>query len=179
VDSARGRLDSAIAGYRNALAAVPASDYALAIGEIHELRGEVAAAERAYARAGALIRRERPNGVDIDAELALFEADHGNPAHAIALAERAWGVRPSVGTADAYAWALHQAGRDAEAAAFSAKAMRLGSRDPQFLYRAGVIARASGDPTLARKLLRRLLEQSPRFDPLLAPRAHAALAAIG
>jgi tetratricopeptide (TPR) repeat protein len=179
VDAARGRLDRAIAGYREALAALPASDYALSLGEIEELRGNRAAAERAYARAGALIRRERPNGVDVDAELALFEADHGSPVRAVVLAERAWAVRPSVATADAYAWALHRAGRERAAAAFSARAMRLGSRDPLFLYRAGMIARASGDPARARLLLGTLLGQSPRFNPLLAPRARAALAAIG
>jgi len=179
VEAARGRLDTAIAGYRDALAALPASDYALLIGEIHEMRGNEAAAERAYAQAGALIRRERPNGVDVDAELALFEADHGSPAAAVSLAARAWEVRPSVATADAYAWALHRAGRERAAAAFSAEAMRLGSRDPLFLYRAGMIARASGEAARARLLLGSLLEQSPRFNPLLAPRALAALAAIG
>jgi hypothetical protein len=151
----------------------------LAIGEVEELRGKEAAAERAYAQAGALIRRERPNGVDVDAELALFEADHGSPDRAVALAQRAWGVRPSVATADAYAWALHRAGRPAEASRFSAEAMRLGSRDPFFLYRAGMIARAAADTDRARTLLGELLEQSPRFNPLLAPRARAALAAIG
>ena len=179
VDAARGRLDRAITGYREALSTLPASDYALAIGEIEELRGNEAAAERAYAQAGALIRRERPNGVDVDAELALFEADHGSPARAVRLAERAWAVRPNVATADAYAWALHRAGRQAGASRFSAKALRLGSRDPLFLYRAGMIARVAADTDSARTLLGELLEQSPRFNPLLAPRARAALAAIG
>jgi tetratricopeptide (TPR) repeat protein len=179
VDAARGGLDRAIAGYREALAALPASDYALSIGEIEELRGNQAAADRAYAQAGALIRRERPNGVDVDAELALFEADHGSPDRAVALAERAWVARPSVATADSYAWALHRARRQRAAAAFSAKAMRLGSRDPLFLYRGGMVAWASGDLPRARQLLGSLLEQSPRFNPLLAPRARAALAALG
>jgi tetratricopeptide (TPR) repeat protein len=179
VDASRRRLAQAVDGYRAALRTLPASDYALAIGEIHELRGRTAAAERAYAKAGALIRGERPNGVDVDAELALFEADHGSPARAVALARRAWSVRPSFATADAYAWALHRVGRERAAAAFSAKAMRLGSRDPMFLYRAGMIARAAGDTDRARALLGRLLAQSPRFNPLLAPRAGAALDRTG
>ncbi len=57
--------------------------------------------------------------------------------------------------------------------------MRLGSRDPQFLYHAGMIARASGRLGEARRLLGRLLDQSPRFSPLYGPRAKAVLRELG
>jgi hypothetical protein len=57
--------------------------------------------------------------------------------------------------------------------------MRLGSRDPSFLYHAGMIARASGRDGQARELLGRLVAQSPRFSPLYAPRAERALEALG
>ena len=53
--------------------------------------------------------------------------------------------------------------------------MRLGSRDPEFLYHAGMIARAGGEDARAARLLARLLEQSPRFSALYAPRAREAL----
>jgi hypothetical protein len=56
--------------------------------------------------------------------------------------------------------------------------MRLGSRDPEFLYHAGMIARASGDEASAARLLGRLLKQSPRFSALYAPRARAARAGL-
>ena len=71
------------------------------------------------------------------------------------------------------------AGRIDAAARLSAEAMRLGSRDPRFLYHAGLIARADGDLPRARALLGRLLRQSPRFNPLEAPRAERALASLG
>jgi hypothetical protein len=53
--------------------------------------------------------------------------------------------------------------------------MRLGSRDPSFLYHAGMIARRAGRDDQARRLLHRLLAQSPRFSPLYAPPARRAL----
>jgi hypothetical protein len=56
--------------------------------------------------------------------------------------------------------------------------MKRGSRDPEFLYHAGMIARASGDEPQAARLLGRLLEQSPRFSALYARRAREALRAV-
>jgi hypothetical protein len=47
----------------------------------------------------------------------------------------------------------------------------LGSRDPAFLYHAGVAAAAAGRRVLARKWLTRLVRQAPRFSPLYGPRA--------
>jgi len=58
---------------------------------------------------------------------------------------------------------------------FSAEAMRLGSRDPSFLYHAGLIARRAGQTARARALLTALVGQSPRFNPLYGPRAQRAL----
>ena len=60
----------------------------------------------------------------------------------------------------------------------SREAMRLGSRDPYFLYHAGVIA-AERRPARAAELLGRLVEQSPGFSPYHGPRAERALEALG
>jgi hypothetical protein len=57
----------------------------------------------------------------------------------------------------------------------SARAMRLGSRDPSFLYHAGMIALRAGQAERAKAFLSRLVEQSPRFNPLFGPRAARAL----
>ena len=66
-----------------------------------------------------------------------------------------------------------------QAQRMSHEAMRLGSRDPQFLYHAGAIAADAGDAAAARALLGGLLAQSPRFNPLLAPRAERILRGLG
>ncbi|MGH2962680.1 MAG: hypothetical protein ACRDL3_10900, partial [Solirubrobacterales bacterium] len=79
----------------------------------------------------------------------------------------------------AYSWALQRAGRSRAAARLSTEAMKLGSRDPEFIYHAGLIARSNGRLGKARRLLGGLLEQTPRFSPLQAPRARAALRGLG
>ena len=55
----------------------------------------------------------------------------------------------------------------------------LGSRNPEFLYHAGMIARAHGDDALGARMLSMLLEQAPRFSPLYASRARHALGSLG
>jgi hypothetical protein len=89
--------------------------------------------------------------------------------------KRAWRLTPSVRAADAYSWALSAAGLDRAALRFSHRAMQLGSFDPTFLYHAGIVSLRAGERGRARALLSRLLERSPRFSPLHAPRAGAAL----
>ena len=91
------------------------------------------------------------------------------------LARRAWANAPSVRSADAIEWALTSAGRPHEALGWSQRALRLGSRDPMFLYHAGMTARAAGRTAQARTLLERALALNPRFSPLYAPRAGRAL----
>ncbi|MEK6276838.1 MAG: tetratricopeptide repeat protein [Actinomycetota bacterium] len=178
VEAARGNYAAALGHYRAAEQALPVADYPLAIGEIRELQGRQAAAGRSYARTEVLIRREIPNGVDVRAELALFRAEHGDPDRAVALARATLPVRPSVTTADSLAWSLHKAGNQPAALRWSQQAMRLGSRDPHYLYRAGMISLAAGDGDRAERLLSTLESQSPRFNPLYAPQAREALAQL-
>jgi hypothetical protein len=109
----------------------------------------------------ALVRAEQGllarAGVNSDAELALFEADHGDRARAVRLARRAWAAAPGVRSADALGWALTRAGRPHEGVKWAARARRLGSADPLFAFHAGVAARAAGDTEAGRRLLRSAL----------------------
>jgi Flp pilus assembly protein TadD len=83
-----------------------------------------------------------------------------------------------VRSADALGWALTRAGSPGEGLAYAERALRLGSRDPLFLYHAGIAARAAGEVELARDHLSRALATNPRFSALHAPRARAALAGL-
>jgi tetratricopeptide (TPR) repeat protein len=175
VEAARGDYDPAIRRLRALVQRLPLPEYVISLGETEQAAGMTGAARRDYQLVGAETQLLQANGVNTDAELALFEADHGDPAKAVDLAGRAWAAAPSVRSADAYSWVLSSAGRDREALAMSARAMRLGSRDPSFLYHAGMVALRAGQPERANAFLSRLVEQSPRFNPLFGPRARQAL----
>jgi tetratricopeptide (TPR) repeat protein len=178
LDAGRGRFAPAIRRYRQVVERIPLPEYAVGLAETEQAAGRAASARRHYALVEAEARLLRSNGVNADVDLALFEANHGDPSRALKLGGRAWAAAPSVRSADAYSWALYKAHRIGAAHRFSERAMRLGSRDPYFLYRAGMIARRVGDTGAARRLLARLVGQSPRFNPLYGPRARHALESL-
>jgi tetratricopeptide (TPR) repeat protein len=175
VDAARGRLEPAIERLRGVTRRLPLPEYVIALGEV-----ELAAGLRADARRDFdLVRAQQEllgaRGVNTDAEIAIFEADHGDADRAVRLARRGYAAAPSVRSADALGWALTQAGRPAEGFAYARRALRLGSRDASFLYHAGMAARAAGRGDAAHRLLSRALAANASFSPLHAPIAHRAL----
>ena len=179
LQAGRGQLDPAIAKLRGVVGDPPSPDALARLAEVEQAAGDTAAARRHYAASGERERELLASGSHADAGVTLFEAEHGRPARAVRLGRRAWQAAPSVSAADAYSWALHRAGRTSAASRLSAEAMRLGSRDPQFLFHAGMVARASGRLDEAKRLLGLLLEQNPRFSPLYGPRAKAVLRELG
>jgi tetratricopeptide (TPR) repeat protein len=178
VEAGSGDFAQAIRRYREVVQRLPLPEYAIALGEAEEAAGRGTAAKRDYALVGVEVKLLRANGVNTDVDLALFEANHGDPARAVILGRRAWRQAPSVRSADAYSWALYEAGRIGLASSFSERAMRLGSRDPSFLYHAGMIARGAGRTGEALRLLGTLIAQAPQFSPLYGPRARGALEAL-
>ena len=179
VDAARGRLGPAIERLREVVQRLPLPEYVIALGD-----AELAAGRPAQARTDFdLVRAEQKllaaNGVNTDTEMAVFEADHGSSGRAVRLARRAWANAPSVRSADALGWALTAARRPMAGLAWAHRALRLGSRDPLFLYHAGMAARAAGQDVEARTLLRRALSLNAHFSPLYAPRAQRALRRLG
>jgi tetratricopeptide (TPR) repeat protein len=175
VDAAEGRLGPAITRLRAVVERLPLPEYVIALGETELAAGRRADASRDF----ELVRAEQQllgaSGVDTDAELAVFEADHGDVERALRLGRRGYAAAPSVRSADALGWALTRAGRPAEGLAYARRALRLGSRDPLFLYHAGMAARAAGEREVARDYLARALAANRRFSPLHAPLARRAL----
>ncbi|MFL5885463.1 MAG: hypothetical protein ACJ77M_10370 [Thermoleophilaceae bacterium] len=175
VDAARRRFRAAIVRLHGVVDRLPLPSYVVALGETELAAGRAADAHRDLELVRAEQRLLAANGVNTDTELALYEADHGSPARAVLLARRAWATAPSVRSADAVEWALTASGRAGEALPWARRALRLGSRDPMFLYHAGMTAKAAGERSRARELLARSLSLNPRFSPLYAPRAERAL----
>ncbi|MFJ6949753.1 hypothetical protein ACISU4_34895, partial [Streptomyces wuyuanensis] len=83
--------------------------------------------------------------------------------------------RRTVHTEDALAWALHRAGRSAEALPHARAATATGYRDAAFLYHRGMIERAVGERAAARASLTRALAVNPAFSPIGAREARRAL----
>ena len=175
IEFSRGQTQAALERYRAVVRSVPAPDHASLLGEAEEAAGHRAAADRAYQAARDAFDAEAAQGANTATERALFEANHGDPGLAVELGRRALHYTPSVRAADAYSWALSSAGRDREALAMSRKAMRLGTRDPIYLYHAGFVALRAGQSDGAHSFLARLVAQSPEFHPLYGPRAQRAL----
>jgi tetratricopeptide (TPR) repeat protein len=175
VDAAHGRLAAAIRRLRGVVDRLPLPEYVIALGENELAVGRNAQAHRDLALVGAEERLLAANGVNTDTELALFEADHGSPGRAVALAQRAWRNAPSVRSADALGWALTSAGHPRTGVAWARRALRLGSRDPMFLYHAGTSALRAGSTAAGRRWLRAALALNPHFSPLYAPRAERSL----
>ncbi|MDP9436273.1 MAG: tetratricopeptide repeat protein, partial [Actinomycetota bacterium] len=133
----RGELGSAIRAWRRIVARLPLPEHVVGLAEAELAAGRLAAGRRDLALVRAQKRLLGGAGVNTDVELAVFEADHGSPRRALAMARRAWASAPSVRSADALGWALVRSGRPREGLAWARQALRLGSVDASFLAHAG------------------------------------------
>ncbi|WP_405581755.1 tetratricopeptide repeat protein [Streptomyces sp. NBC_01190] len=177
-EAALGRTGPAIRDYRTAIDRVPQPQYVLEFGELLDSLGRSGEAREQYTVLEAEQRLFAANGVVDDLNLGQYQADHGDPAIAVTLLTAEWHRRHSVLVADALGWALHRAGRDAEALPPARQAGRLGWRDALLRYHRGVIEQALGDRRAARTDLAGALAANPAFSPLHAPDARARLAAL-
>jgi tetratricopeptide (TPR) repeat protein len=173
-----GRLPDAIAYFERAAAIVPLPEYVIALGDAEMASGDQAAAARSYDLARAEIQLFKSAGVIVDVDLAVLEANHGDPEAALRYAMAAHASAATVRAADAVAWALHRLGRDKEAAPFTAEALRLGSIDPILRYHAGAIEAGLGDVKAARRDMELALELDPGFSAVGAAEARRLLAAL-
>lgn len=173
-----GDLDAAIALFQRAADILPLPEYVIALADAQSAAGREAEAARNVKLARAEIQLFQASGVVVDVELALFEADHGDPAAALKLAKAGYAATPTVRAADALAWALHRLGRDEEARTRSDEALRLGSRDPLLRYHAGAIAAALGDVAGARRELSLAVETDPGFSATGAAEARRILESL-
>lgn len=173
-----GDLEEAIALFERASDVVPLPEYVIALGDAQAAAGHEADAARSFELAKAEIQLAQAAGVMVDLDLALFEADHGDPARALELAQAAYAAAPTVRAADALAWALHRSGHDSEAKKRSAEALRLGSRDALLRYHSGAIAAAVSDAKTAQRDLSLALSTNPGFSATGAAEARRLLASL-
>ncbi len=161
------------------MAQLPLPEYVVALGETELAAGRPAQAARDLDLMRAQQALLRTGGVNTDIEVALFEASHGDPERALAIARRGWAAAPSVRSADALGWALTRSGKPGRAwpgageRSRSARATRCSSST-----RASPRATPAG-PTWHAAGWRARCADNPRFSPLWAPRARRALEGLG
>ena len=168
---AEGDIRIAIERFEDVVARRPSVEYVATLGDLYTISGHPDLADAQYAVVEAARQLARSNGVNVDLEVALFDADHGDPERALAAAQAEWRRRRSVHVADAFAWALYANGRFEDAERLTDRALALGTRNPAFLYHAAMIERALGRDAVALRLMSRALRLNPRFSVLHAATA--------
>ena len=170
---ARGDLATAERDYLRVVQGLPLTEYVVELGELYEATGRPGLAAQQYAVATASAKLAAANGVATDLETALFQADHGSPAVALAAARAEWDRRHSIHTADALGWALHASGRDRAALRHARQATRLGTRDARLVFHLGAIEAALRLPSAGAHL-----REARRLDAGVSPWREAAIGAL-
>ncbi len=113
VEAARGQTEAAIRDYQQVVDRLPQPAYVIEFGDYLASLGRTKQAQQEY---GLVLTEEKifqSQGVNVDLELSLFQADHGDPKGALTSASAEYARRHSTLVEDAYAWALHVNGNDA------------------------------------------------------------------
>jgi tetratricopeptide (TPR) repeat protein len=179
VHAARGEMKSAIDLLNQAVAIVPMPEFVITLGDLYQANGQMDAARQQYELLATIEKLYRLNGVDMDMDIALFNADHNqNLNETIALARKAYANRPSIQGADALAWVLYKTGEYQEAQKYSQEALRLGTKDALKLFHAGMIAHALQQDEQASQYLEQALAINPHFSVLFAEEAQNTLLSL-
>ena len=163
-EAALGQIDAAVADYATVVERLPEPAYVIEFGELLDSVGRTAEAAQQFELFDALTDLFEANGVKLDVDATLFYADHGDPARALRYAEEGIRTRSFVEMQDAYAWALHVNGRDAEALTWSQRALSLGTQNALFYFHSGTIKQALGDVDGGRADLDRARAINPHFS---------------
>jgi tetratricopeptide (TPR) repeat protein len=168
---ASGDLDEAVAHLEAAAERTPLPDVLIALGEAQEAAGRGDDAAATYRLVGEIEGLYRAAGVAAEPAQAVFEADHGDPAIALDLAETAYQATPSIRAADALGWALYRAGRPEAAIEHARDSVRTGTLEPSFHYHLGIIAAALGHEDEAVEALRVSVASGTGWSALHGTRA--------
>ena len=179
VAAARGDYQTAIADYTAALNVMPFPLYIINLGDVYAAAGRPQDAAREYGLVNVIEKLFQANGVNVDMELALYQADHHrNLPQALTLAQQNNQLRPSIMAADALAWTRYQSGDCRGAVAAERQAMRLGTRLPLMLFHAGMVARCVGDVDTATADLQQTISLNRHFSVLYDGVAETTLRAM-
>jgi tetratricopeptide (TPR) repeat protein len=148
------RYDDAVALLQQRYQAGPHAENLCDLAEALKLAGHEDEAKKAFAEFETKSIAESVRKDNSSRELVFYYADHAQqPARALEVAKQEFSWRRDVYTLDAYAWALHVNGQDAEARKQIETALAVGIRDAKMLDHAGEIALKLGDKAAAERYL--------------------------
>lgn len=176
VRAAQGRSTEAVACYEQSLAAVPTHDAVVGLGDLLISLNRARDAAQVFQTLDTIEKINRANGIESDAQTALFYADHDRDLdEALRIANACAKDRQDVRTMDALAWTLYKRGQYEEADSAMTRALRLGTRDAQFHFHAGMIQLHLGHARRAVDELNLALEINPYFNPAHVIEARTAI----
>jgi tetratricopeptide (TPR) repeat protein len=148
--------------------AAPHPENQFVLAQALELAGQKAEAKLAFADFERSARAEMNGADNANHELIFYYADHaGQPLQALKVAQLELARRQDVHTRHAYAWALHKAGKHAEARKQIDQALSVGIRDPEFFRHAASIALAMKDRQAAKAYDDKVAEVSSRSSQVV------------
>jgi tetratricopeptide (TPR) repeat protein len=175
VRTAQKRYDEAVVLFQQRYHSAPRAANMYALAQALRLAGHDSEAKQAFAEFEAKSLQESNTKDNSNRELIFYYADYAKqPAKALKLAEQEYAWRKDVYTLDAYAWALHVNGQEAEAREQIEIALAVGIRDARMFRHAGEIALQSGDLAPAQ----RYLKQSADLNTADSEKARVTLASL-
>jgi tetratricopeptide (TPR) repeat protein len=179
IAAATGDLGRASSLLARVTESYPLPSYIALYGEVLDAAGRKADARRQFELVEVQTRLYESNGVLPDVETYVYLADHHLVRRDdLADLQRLYGRRPSIRVADALGWALYSMGEAEDARRYARAALRLGTRDPLYLFHAGMIAHEVGDRPAARRHLARALALNEHFSVLHADTARRVLTSL-
>lgn len=176
VAAAQGDYPQAIETYTRLLQTIPLPEFVIALGDVYAASGDTANAQKQYALVGAMEQLFQANGVDTDAELALFNADHQiDLDKTLVLAKDAYSRRSGIIVADTVAWTYYQTGDYENARKMMEQALHLNTQSALMFFHAGMIYQKLDDTTRARDYLEKAIQLNPRFSIRYADVAQSTL----
>ncbi len=170
------RYDEAVALLQQRYQAAAHAENLYDLAEALKLAGRDDEAKKAFAEFETKSLAESARKDNSSRELVFYYADYSHqPDRALEIAKQEFAWRHDVYTLDAYAWALHVNGQDAEARRQIETALAVGIRDARMLDHAGEIALKLGDKAAAEHYL----ADSDALHAIGSEQARLRLASLG
>ena len=161
IRAGQGRIAEAVALYEKAVAIGPDPHMLAALGDLYVKLGRPDEANRLFDKIVAIAAGKN----EYLRALSLFYSDHDRDLpKALELARLDFVDRKDVYGHDAMAWALLKNGQPEEAARVMEGAFRLGTKDANLDYHAGLIHLRLGNKPKAREHLAKALARNPVFS---------------